>query len=67
MIRKLPYLIVLFMTIAAAAQLWPGRAGAVSIGNMAPDIAGASWINSKPLTINDLKGRVVLVDFWTYG
>jgi len=29
-------------------------------------IAGGEWLNSKPLTLNDLKGKVVLVDFWTY-
>ncbi len=33
----------------------------------APDfIAGGQWFNSPPLTINQLKGKVVLVDFWTY-
>ncbi len=25
-----------------------------------------NWINSEPLNIEDLKGKVVLVDFWTY-
>ena len=25
-----------------------------------------NWINSNPLSIEDLKGKVVLVDFWTY-
>src|SRR3989344_2278837 len=25
-----------------------------------------NWINSDPLSIEDLKGKVVLVDFWTY-
>lgn len=25
------------------------------------------WINSKPLTIESLKGKVVLVDFWAYS
>ncbi len=33
-----------------------------------PDISGATdWINSKPLTAADLRGKVVLVDFWTYS
>ena len=29
--------------------------------------AGAPWINSAPLTTAGLRGRVVLVEFWTYG
>ncbi len=31
-------------------------------------LSGATgWINSKPLTAKELKGKVVLVDFWTYS
>ena len=35
----------------------------------APDFAaGADWINvSEPLSITDLRGKIVLLDFWTYG
>jgi cytochrome c biogenesis protein CcdA/thiol-disulfide isomerase/thioredoxin len=33
----------------------------------APDFAGVThWLNSKPLTLASLRGRVVLIDFWTY-
>lgn len=33
----------------------------------APPIKGiSSWINSEPLDIKNLKGKVVLVDFWSY-
>jgi thiol-disulfide isomerase/thioredoxin len=33
----------------------------------AQEFAGIErWINSEPLKINELKGKVVLVDFWTY-
>jgi cytochrome c biogenesis protein CcdA/thiol-disulfide isomerase/thioredoxin len=33
-----------------------------------PDLSGAiAWINSQPLTGDQLKGHVVLVDFWTYS
>ena len=28
--------------------------------------AEADWLNSKPLAWSDLKGKVVLVDFWTF-
>lgn len=34
----------------------------------APDFVGiAHWLNTQPLTIKDLRGKVVLVDFWTYS
>src|SRR5215470_10687224 len=34
----------------------------------APNFVGISkWLNSGPLSITDLRGKVVLVDFWTYG
>lgn len=33
-----------------------------------PQLAGlTNWINSPPLQISKLKGKVVLVDFWTYS
>jgi cytochrome c biogenesis protein CcdA/thiol-disulfide isomerase/thioredoxin len=34
----------------------------------APEFTGIyHWLNSSPLTIKGLKGKVVLVDFWTYS
>lgn len=34
----------------------------------APELNGVvGWINSKPLSLKDLKGKVVLIDFWTYS
>jgi thiol-disulfide isomerase/thioredoxin len=34
----------------------------------APNFVGITkWFNSAPLSISELRGRVVLVDFWTYG
>jgi peroxiredoxin len=37
-------------------------------GPIAPDFSGGgAWVNSQPLKLADLKGKVVLVDFWTYG
>ncbi|MDR3517400.1 MAG: cytochrome c biogenesis protein DipZ [Azospirillaceae bacterium] len=33
-----------------------------------PSLAGAvAWLNSPPLTAESLRGKVVLVDFWTYS
>ena len=33
----------------------------------APEFASGAWINSEPLTLKDLRGKVVLVEFWTFG
>ena len=33
----------------------------------APEFAKGNWINSEPLTLDKLRGRVVLVEFWTFG
>ena len=29
--------------------------------------AGAAWLNSPPLRVEDLRGEVVLLDVWTFG
>src|ERR1700743_599272 len=34
---------------------------------LAPELATGDWINSAPLKLNDLRGRVVLIEFWTFG
>jgi len=45
----------------------PAAAQALRIGAPAPEVAGDRWINSGPLTTQGLRGRVVLVEFWTFG
>ncbi len=33
----------------------------------APELARTAWINSAPLRLQELRGKVVLLEFWTYG
>src|SRR5450755_2724829 len=45
-----------------------GQSGELLVEGALPSLSGAvEWLNSKPLTAEDLKGKVVLVDFWTYS
>lgn len=48
----------------------PGEAAkpALPVLGPMPSLAGAeTWLNSPPLTTASLKGKVVLIDFWTYS
>lgn len=49
------------LVFAAAAHAQP------RVGQPAPEVTGERWINSAPLSMSGLRGRVVLVEFWTYG
>ncbi len=40
---------------------------AVAAGPIAPQLVGITgWINTEPFNLDDLRGKVVLIDFWTY-
>jgi len=62
----------LSLIVAALVTSWlalgsPAAGQASRLGAPAPEVAGERWINSAPLTTQGLRGRVVLVEFWTYG
>ena len=62
--------LAVLLAVIAAGGFWPPGAegqGGARIGQPAPEIAGAPWINSEPLSLAGLRGRVVFVEFWTYG
>ncbi len=53
----------------ALVLAWPvtGMTVSLRIGQPAPEITGERWINTEPLSMAALRGRVILVEFWTYG
>jgi hypothetical protein len=55
------------MSIPVDAQAARSGPGGLPVGREMPSLTGATgWINTAPLTPADLRGKVVLVQFWTY-
>ena len=56
------------LTGSRAPEARGGGEGELTDYGAAPEFQGlGAWINSKPLTLAGLRGRVVLIDFWTYS
>ena len=52
---------------APAPAAAPGHLSLPDYGVAPPLTPGGQWFNSQPLTLTGLRGKVVLVDFWTYS
>ena len=75
--RRWPYLVAALLLAAAATaavsvagHTSPSKiAGPVGLSDLGPVPAlhGGAWINSAPLASGDMRGKVVLYDFWTYS
>ncbi len=49
-------------------ELTTKTGGTLPVEGVLPPLDGAiTWLNSPPLTRDQLKGKVVLIDFWTYS
>jgi hypothetical protein len=46
---------------------WTEGQRRVRVGQAAPEITGGPWLNGEPRSLAGLRGRVVFVEFWTYG
>lgn len=52
---------------AVKDQLEKLKPGGRSLNRNVPELVlGGEWFNSSPLELSKLKGKVVLIDFWTY-
>ena len=59
--RPLLTLLIALAALPAAAQT------SLATGDRAPAFTGVTrWLNSPPLTADGLRGKVLLVDFWTF-
>ncbi len=62
-------------TVVVAAivgvKLWPGEAAPTATPasqyKAAPALTGTSWLNSKPINLVSRRGKVTVVEFWTFA
>src|SRR5215469_7369149 len=63
--KRTVVLSAILVSLAAVSAF--GRTAQGRVGIPAPEIASQTWLNAEPTRIAQLKGKVVLVEFWTFG
>jgi thiol-disulfide isomerase/thioredoxin len=58
---------LLFAVALTISTIFVGQNEGNATGRRAPEFTSETWINSAPLQLTNLKGKVVLVEFWTFG
>ena len=61
---------IYIIVIALLAVFWTFyQAGASGLGpgSPAPELKGGPWLGGEPLKIEELRGKVVLLDMWTFA
>jgi thiol-disulfide isomerase/thioredoxin len=54
--------------LTSGGQMIPsGRVTEETKAPTAPELPSGLWINSEPLTLKSLHGRVILIEFWTFA
>ena len=65
MVRSVLLVILLFVALLTGSGSTLANSGL--LGKPAPQINNDAWIHTEPLRLKDLRGKVVLLEFWTYG
>lgn len=73
-VNQISKLVVVFILLAAASLVLTNSFAAFPKKTDPPlrapeftQMDSSAWFNSEPLSIKDLRGKVVLLDIWTYG
>ena len=64
--KRLGIFFVITALLVGMVSTLPARPPETMQG-IAPAISSKQWLNSSPLELAQLKGQVVMVEFWTYG
>lgn len=67
LIRRLHLFILFSLALLASALVYAAKVNPPATIPEFTQVDEAAWFNSKPLLSEDLRGKVVLIDVWTYG
>ena len=67
LIKRVPVFIVFALTLLVSAIVYAAKINPPAIMPEFTQVDEVAWFNSKPLRSEDLRGKVVLIDVWTYG
>lgn len=65
--KRLHLIVLLALGLTASALVYAARVNPPATMPEFTQVDAAAWFNSKPLSSGDLRGKVVLIDVWTYG
>ena len=65
--KRLYLIILLILGLAASAVVFAAKLNPPATMPEFTQVDEIAWFNSKPLKLEDLRGKVVLIDVWTYG
>jgi thiol-disulfide isomerase/thioredoxin len=54
------------LSVSAPAAVTPPAAGASNVVSAPIWLSGLRWVNVRPISAADLRGKVVVVEFWTF-
>lgn len=64
LLLAVPIIFASFSFPGIAHAAWRPDEGAELIGTKAPQLKDLTWLNSSPLTLAELSGKVILIRFW---
>lgn len=67
LIKRVPLFIVFALTLLVSALVYAAKINPPATMPEFTQVDEIAWFNSKPLRSEDLRGKVVLIDVWTYG
>ncbi len=65
--KRTPIYIAAIVFLAVFWTFYQAGASGLGPGARAPELKGGPWLGGEPLKLSELRGKVVLLDMWTFA